>query len=61
MWLARYFPGLHLGVDDVDQLTPEQTTAMRTVGGKLLKNELEERITFTKVLARAAASGGVRM
>jgi hypothetical protein len=54
MWLARHFAGLGLSVEDVDQLTPEQTDQLRRVGARLLKAESEERVAHTRVIARAA-------
>jgi hypothetical protein len=58
MWLARYFPGLGLSVDDVDDLTPEQTDQLRKVGRKLLNSEADERLAHTRVIAAAA---GIRL
>lgn len=58
MWLAHHFPGLHLTLEDVDQMTPEATTALRQAGNQLLKVEFEERWAHTKAIARAAASRG---
>lgn len=58
MWLARHFPGLHLRPDDVAQMTPEETAAMRRVGRKILEGEADERIAHTKVIAQAAARSG---
>lgn len=55
MYAARYFPGLSLSVADVDQMTPEQTAALRKAGGKILRAEAEERLIHTKAIARAAA------
>jgi hypothetical protein len=54
MWLARYFPGLHFSVRDVDQLTPEEAGALHRVGLKLLKGEAEERFAHTRAIAMAA-------
>lgn len=34
---------------------------MRDVGAKILKGEFDERVEFVKILARAAAAGGVRL
>lgn len=54
MWLARHFSGFGLSIEDVDQLTPEQTDALRRVGRQLLKAEQDERVAHTRVIARAA-------
>lgn len=59
MWLARYFPGLGYRPEDVDELNPELTGAMRKVGRKLLDGEADERWAHTKILAKASA--GVRI
>jgi hypothetical protein len=58
MWLARYFPGLHLRFEDLDRLLPETTTAMRKAGDEILKTEAEERFAHTKIIAGAA---GIRL
>lgn len=52
MWLARYFPGLHLRDEDLAGMTPEATNAMRTVGDRLLKREADERLEHTKALLK---------
>ena len=59
MFLARYFPGLHLRPADVNGMTPEETNAMRKAGEKLLKGEFEERWKHTEIVARAVG-GRVR-
>ena len=58
MWLARNFPGLHLRPGDLDELTPEETGGMRKAGEQILKAELDERFTHTKIIA---ASAGIRL
>lgn len=56
LWLARHFPGLRLGVDDVGRMLPEETRALQRVGQKLLKGEADERLAHTKVIAMACGA-----
>lgn len=53
MYAARYFPGLQLTVDQVGAMSPEQTSALRKTGDKILKREAEERLMHTKALIRS--------
>ena len=52
MWLAHYFPGLHLRVDDVGRLTPEQTAALEKAGAKVLEHEEKLKTEHTKAIMK---------
>lgn len=54
LWLARYFPGLNLSFDDVDQMTVAATNSMRRAGRKILDREEAMRFEHTKIVAQAA-------
>lgn len=58
MWLAHHFPGLGITPEAIDEMTPEQTTALRKAGEAILKDERELQFAHTKLIARAA---GMRM
>jgi hypothetical protein len=59
MWLARYFPGLPgLAGRPLGRMTPEECRSLAEAGRELLKNEADERLMHTKVIA---ASGGMRL
>lgn len=58
MYFGRYFPGLQITPDVLNEMTPEETHAMRKAGDKLLAGEIKERFNHTAIVARAA---GMRM
>lgn len=51
MWLARNFPGLNLGIDDVEAMTPEQTNTLRKAGAKIIEREEKMRFEHTRLIA----------
>jgi hypothetical protein len=56
MFFARYFPGLGLTPERLDEMTLEETGTLRKAGSKILKAEFEERLA----LARLSALGRMR-
>jgi hypothetical protein len=54
MFFARYYPGLGITGDVLSAMTPEETRAMRRVGLKILKAELNEQWQHTKIIAQAS-------
>lgn len=57
MALARNFPGLALSVDDVNEMTPEMTAALKKAGKKVLDVEREERWAHTRMIALGVRGG----
>lgn len=55
MFFARYFPGLALTEERLNDQVPEATSAMRRAGERILKAEGEERVAHTKGIMQAAA------
>jgi len=53
MWLAHYFPGLRMRVEDVNRLTPEQTGVLHTAGRAVLDHEEKMRQIHTKAIMRS--------
>ena len=55
MWLAHHFPGLSLTVEDVDRLTPEQTTALFKAGRTILDGVEKNKVAHTTAIMKSVA------
>jgi len=53
MWLAHYFPGLRIGLAELNALTPEQTGALHKAGRAVLDHEEKIRVAHTKAIMKS--------
>lgn len=54
MWLAHHFPGLRYRIEELQELTIEDTAVLYQEGERILKGEADERLAHTKAIATAA-------